>query len=351
MKIEELTIDRPGPREVLVRTAATGVCHSDLNYLDGTYPCVTPAVLGHEAAGVVEEVGAQVTDIRPGDHVITCLSAFCGQCRDCLSGQPALCARSVGTRDPGAPPRLTAAGEPVLPFVGLGTFAEKMLVHEHAVVTISPKMPLERAALIGCAVVTGLGAVFNTAGVRPGDSVAVFGCGGIGLNCVQAARMVAASQVIAVDRVPAKLDLAVRFGATHVVDASAFDDPAEEVVRLSGGGVDHAFEAVGLKLTAEQAFASLRPGATATVVGMIAPTESVEIPGWELLNEKRLQGSRMGSNRFRIDMPHYVDLYLESRLELDALVAETIGLEDIDSAFERLRTGETVRSVIVFGNA
>jgi S-(hydroxymethyl)glutathione dehydrogenase/alcohol dehydrogenase len=347
MDIEELTIDEPGPGEVLIRTAATGVCHSDMNYLEGVYPMGTPVVLGHEAAGVVEAVGDGVAGLHPGDHVITCVSAFCGQCRECISGNPARCTAKPRNREPDAPPRFKNADEPIATLGGLGTFAEKMLVNQSGLARIDPQMPLDRAALIGCAVLTGLGAVFNTAAVRPGQTVAVFGCGGIGLNCIQAARMAGASHVFAVDRVPAKLDLALRFGATHAIDASA-GDPVEHIIALSDNGVDHAFEAIGLKLTAEQAFAAARPGGTATIIGMIPPDETVEIPAQGLLSEKRLQGSLMGSNRFRIDMPRYVELYLEQRLELDALIAERISLSELDHAFDRLRTGEAARSVIVF---
>jgi S-(hydroxymethyl)glutathione dehydrogenase/alcohol dehydrogenase len=347
MEVVEVEIDDPGPREVLLRTAATGVCHSDLHFYNGTYPQAPPAILGHEAAAVVEAVGSQVTDVAPGDHVITCVSVFCGRCHHCLTGHPARCTTTERNRREDEPPRVHDNGTTITQFGGLGTFAEKMLVHEHAVVAIRPEMPLDKAALIGCAVVTGLGAVFNTAAIEPGSTVAVFGCGGIGLNCVQGARMAGASRVIAVDRVAAKLELAQRLGATDTVDASA-GDPVDGVVALTGEGVDYAFEAVGLKRTAEQAFGSVRPGGTATVIGMIPPTESVEVPAWGLLMEKRLQGSLMGSNRFRIDMPRYVDFYLSDRLELDALVAERIGLEDIPDAFAKLEGGESVRSVVVF---
>jgi S-(hydroxymethyl)glutathione dehydrogenase/alcohol dehydrogenase len=347
VEVVDVEIDEPGPREVLLRTAATGVCHSDLHFYSGTYPQQPPAILGHEAAGVVEAVGSQVRDVAPGDHVITCVSVFCGRCYHCLTGHPARCATTERVREADEPPRVHQDGEAVTQFAGLGTFAEKMLVHEHAVVAIRPDMPLDRAALIGCAVVTGLGAVFNTAAVEPGSTVAVFGCGGIGLNCVQGARLAGASRIIAVDRVASKLELARRLGATDAVDASD-GDPAAKVVELTGEGADFAFEAVGLKRTAEQAFASLRPGGTATVIGMIPPEESVEVPAFGLLMEKRLQGSLMGSNRFRIDMPRYVDFYLSERLELDALVAERIGLEQLPEAFERLEGGESVRSVVVF---
>jgi S-(hydroxymethyl)glutathione dehydrogenase/alcohol dehydrogenase len=280
--------------------------------------------------------------------VITCTSAFCGECEDCLRGHPSLC-QSPGTRGrpPGAPARLRLDGDPVTQFAGLGSFAAELLVSERAVVKVDQDMPLDRAALIGCGVITGLGAVFSTARVPPGATVAVFGCGGIGLNVVQGARIAGASRIIAVDRVEAKLDLARQLGATDTVDA-AHSDPVAEVTGMTGGGVHYSFEAIGLKVAAEQAFGVLRRGGTATVIGMIPPGQMVEIPGSLLLQEKKLQGSIMGSNRFRTDVPFYIDLYRQGRLKLDELLAEHIGLADINEGYARLKSGETARSVIVF---
>jgi S-(hydroxymethyl)glutathione dehydrogenase/alcohol dehydrogenase len=232
-------------------------------------------------------------------------------------------------------------------FAHLGSFAELLLVHEHAVVKVTPEIPLDRAVLIGCGVVTGLGAVFNTARVQPGATVAVIGCGGIGLNCVQGARLAGASRIIAVDRLSSKLDLAAEFGATHTVNASE-GDPVAKVIELSGGGVEYAFEAIGLAATAQQAWQMLIRGGTATVIGMIPVGDMVQIPGHEFLLEKRIQGSTMGSNRFRVDMPRYVDLYLQGRLKLDELVSARIGLDDVNDGFKKLQGGEIARSVITF---
>jgi S-(hydroxymethyl)glutathione dehydrogenase/alcohol dehydrogenase len=271
-------------------------------------------VPGHEAAGVVEAVGPDVTEFRPGDHVIGCLSIFCGRCEYCLSGRPVLCTRQGLERGPGEPPRLSRNGEPLHQFLRLSAFAERMLVHENALVKIRHEMPLDRAALIGCAVTTGLGAVFNTARVPPGATVAVIGCGGVGLNCVQGAAIAGASRVVAIDTLPWKLELARAFGATDGIDATA-GDPVGQVRELTGGGVEYSFEAIGLKATAEQAFAMLRSGGTATIIGMIPEGERIELPGSDFLDEKKIQGSNMGSNRFRIDMPRYVDLYLGGRFE------------------------------------
>jgi S-(hydroxymethyl)glutathione dehydrogenase/alcohol dehydrogenase len=222
-----------------------------------------------------------------------------------------------------------------------------LLVHEHAVVPVSRDIPLDRAALIGCGVITGLGSVFGTARVTPGAVVAVIGCGGIGLNCIQGAKLAGASRIVAVDKLASKLELARAFGATDTIDATA-GDPVAQVKDLTGGGVEYAFEAIGSATTAEQAFAMLRWGGTATVIGMIPPNDRVSLPGPDFLIEKRIQGCRMGSNRFWIDMPRYVDLYLQGRLLLDELVSARISLDDINSGFKRLQGGDVARSVIVF---
>src|SRR5438132_5821543 len=356
LTLEDVEIDKPMAREVLVRTVASGVCHSDLHFVDGYYPFPAPAILGHESAGIVEEVGEDVTYVKPGDHVITCLSVFCGQCEFCLGGRPSLCDQ-VGTgRGRGQPPRLTFGGEPCGQFASLSSFAEQMLVHEHAVAKVRDDMPLDRAALIGCGVTTGVGAVFRTARVEAGSTVAVIGCGGVGLNCVQGAALAGASRIVAVDTNPFKLKLAEQFGATDVVDASG-TDPVEAVRSLfpgrpgfggPSGGVDYSFEAIGLKVTAEQAFGMLKKGGTATIIGMIPPGTNVELPGIDFLNEKKIQGSVMGSNRFRQDMPRYVELYLAGRLKLDELVSARIKLDEVNDGFIALARGEVARSVIVF---
>ena len=345
LEIAELEVDNPGPDEVLVRTAAAGICHSDMHFQEGKYPCALPIVLGHEAAGVVEAVGSDVDYVAPGDHVITCVSMSCGQCRNCMRGKPNLCAHEGLTRSPSAAPRLRQGTEPVHQFMELSCYAEQMLVNERAVVKVTPDIPLDKAALIGCGVVTGVGAVQNTAGVRPGETVAVVGCGGIGLNAVQGARLAGAERIIAVDRIDAKLEMARTFGATDTVNAASGDAVAE-VLELTSGGVDHAFEAVGLKTTTEQCFAMLASGGTATVIGMIPIGTKVEVMGVELLAEKKLQGSAMGSTRFRIDMPTYVNLYLQGRLNLDDLVSRTLSLDQINEGFDALRVGEIARSVI-----
>ncbi|HVN88518.1 MAG TPA: Zn-dependent alcohol dehydrogenase [Candidatus Binataceae bacterium] len=366
LTIEEVEIDSPLDREVLVKTVASGVCHSDLHFVDGLYPHPAPAILGHEAAGIVEQVGSGVSYLKPGDHVIACLSVFCGYCEDCMSGHPALCSnKGAIRRSKSDKPRITKNGAPVRQFAELSTYAEKMLVHENALVKINKDIPLDRAALVGCGVTTGMGAVLNTAHIEPGSTVAVFGCGGVGLAAIQGARIAGARMIIAVDQFESKLALAKRVGATHTVDSSK-DDPVKTIRELtnpdagqgSGGsrdilsppnsGVDYAFEAVGLKVLAEMCFEAIKPGGTATVIGMIPVGQKVSINGAKLLTERRLQGSNMGSNRFRIDMPRYLDYYQQGRLNLDDLISRRGKLEDVNEAFRAMKAGEVARTVLMF---
>ncbi len=347
LSIENISHGKPGPREVLVRTVAAGVCHSDLHFQNGAYPYPLPAVLGHESAGVVEAVGADVRYVKKGDHVITCLSAFCGHCEQCLTGHLSLCQEPELQRDATQEPRLGNKAAPIAQFLNLSSFAEYMLVHEHTIAKIRPDMPLDRAALIGCGVTTGVGAVIHTAKVEPGATVAVIGCGGVGLSAINGAAIAGASRIIAVDMVPAKLDLARKFGATDTVNAKDVD-AIEAVREMTSGGVHYSFEAIGLKKTAEQAFKMLRRGGTATVIGMIPVGTMVELHGPEFLQERRMQGSNMGSNRFRVDMPRFVEFYLQGRLHLDDLISRRIKLEDVNDGLNALYTGEVARSVIMF---
>ncbi len=346
VSIEDVSVSKPGPREVLVRTAAAGVCHSDLHFQTGDYMYPMPCVLGHESAGVVEQVGSQVTYLEKGDHVISCLSVFCGYCEYCMTGRPALCTKEGLRRGPEEAPRLSQNGEPIHQFLDLSSYAEQLLVHENALVKVTKDIPLDRAALIGCGVTTGVGAVFNTAKVEPGSTVAIVGCGGVGLNAVQGAAIAGAGRVIAVDMSDAKLETARRFGATDVVNASA-GDPVAQVRELTGGGVEYSFEAIGLKVTTEQCWEMLRPGGTATIIGMIPIGTKIELHGVDFLAEKRIQGSTMGSNRFRVDMPRYVDMYLNGKLNLDDLVSRRLKLDELQAGFEALKSGEVARSVIV----
>ncbi len=347
LEVEEVEISKPGPREVLIRTSAAGVCHSDLHFVEGLYPAATPVVLGHESAGIVEEVGANVTYVKPGDHVITCLSVFCGHCEMCLTGHLSLCDNPETRRGHEEEPRLAKNSQTVHQFADLSSFAEQMLVHEHAIVKIREDMPLDRAALIGCGVTTGVGSVFHTASVQPGSTVAVIGCGGVGLSCINGAELAGAGRIIAVDTVENKLDMAKTFGATDVVNASDVN-AVGEVRELTGGGVQYSFEAIGLKQTAEQAFSMLRPGGTATIIGMIPIGVKIELTGAAFLQEKKIQGSMMGSNRFRVDMPRFIDFYLAGKLHLDEMVSKRIELSQVNEAFADMKSGSVARSVIIF---
>jgi len=348
LEIEEVEIDQPAAREVLIKCKAVGLCHSDLHFMEGSYPHPAPAILGHEAAGIVEAVGSDVNYVQPGDHVITILSPFCGHCEYCITGRMSLCTNPELKRGPDQAPRLSKGGEPVHQFLNLSSFAEKMLVHEHALVKVRKDMPFEQAALLGCGVTTGVGSVHNTAKIEVGSKVVVIGCGGVGLSCINGAAIAGAGQIIAVDTQGSKLNLAKKFGATDVVNAADEEDAVKKVIELTGGGAHYSFEAIGLKATSEQAFAMLRRGGTATVIGMIPIGQKVEIDGFQLLGEKKLQGSFMGSNRFRVDMPNYVEFYMQGKLHLDDMISQTIKLEDINDAFDELKTGELARSVITF---
>ncbi len=348
LRIENVDVADPIGHEVLIRVAATGVCHTDLHFVEGLYPTEFPTILGHESAGIVEAVGDRVGYVAPGDHVISCLSVFCGHCEACVTGHLVNCERPEDVnRRPGDPPRLSRKGEPVHQFVNLSSFAEFMLVHEHAIVKVRKDMPLDRAALIGCGVTTGVGAVHNTAKIEVGSTVAVIGLGGVGLSVVNGAAISGAGRIIAIDTVGSKLNLAGHFGATDVIDASQVD-AVKRVQEMTGGGVHFSFEAIGLKHTSEQAFEMLRPGGTATVIGMVPVGQKLEIDAESLLYEKKLQGSNMGSNRFRVDMPRYVDFYLAGKLHLDEMISQRIRLEEINEAFHAMKKGEIARSVIMF---
>lgn len=344
--ITDVEIDRPQPNEVLVQTVAAGVCHSDLQFVEGRQHIAVPFVAGHESAGIVEAVGSQVTYVKPGDRVVTYLNSFCGRCKYCLSGRPFACRDSSMQRPAGAPARLRWRGEPIEQFFSVSSFAERLLVHESQVTKVPNEMPLDRAALLGCAAITGLGAVFHTAGARPGDTVVVFGCGGVGLNVVQGAAIAGAERIIAVDPVPAKRELARVLGATDTLGADA--SVVDEILSLTEGGADHAFDAIGLKTVAEQCVKVVARGGAATIVGMMPEEERLELNYLDLVLGKRVLGCSMGSNRARIDIPFYASLYLQGRLKLDELISRRVQLDDIQSAFNDLRTGAVTRSLIVF---
>ena len=346
--IEDVAVRKPGPREVLVKTSYAGLCHSDLHVMEGLYPHPMPMVLGHESSGIVEQVGSQVTYVKPGDPVITCLSVFCGICESCLSGKQVLCEDTDVKHPPGATRRLEwEKTQQLHTFANLSSFAEQMLVHENALVKVRPEMPMDRAALIGCGIITGFGAAANAAGIRWGETVVIIGCGGVGMAALEGAYVSGAGRIIAVDTNPSKLQTAAKLGASDLVDASRVD-PVEAVVEMTAGGAHHAIECIGLKSTMEQAFAMTRPGGTATMVGMMPVGETVELDALQMLRGRKFQGAMMGAGSFRLEMPRLVDLYLQGRLHLDDWISETIALEEINEGYVRLKAGRVLRSLIEF---
>ncbi|MFN2098798.1 Zn-dependent alcohol dehydrogenase [Altererythrobacter sp. MF3-039] len=346
--IGDVELADPAPHEVLIDTKACGLCHSDLHFIDGAYPHPLPAIPGHEAAGVVSAVGSEVRSVQVGDHVVSCLSAFCGQCEFCVTGRMALCLGANTRRDPTGTPRITRGdGSPVNQMLNLSAFSEQMLIHENACVSIDKDMPLDRAAVIGCAVTTGAGTIFNACSVVPGETVAVVGCGGVGLAAINAAKIAGAGKVIAIDPIKEKRDLAEVLGATHTVDAMA-DDAVQQVMEMSGGGVHHAIEAVGRQASADLAVAIMRRGGTATILGMMPLDCKVGLSAMDLLSGKKLQGAIMGMNHFPVDLPRLVDFYMRGLLDLDTIIAERIPLDEVNAGFDKMREGHSARSVIVF---
>ena len=350
LTFEDVRHDEPGPGEVLVKTVASGICHSDLTVIEGGLPVPPPTILGHEPAGIVEAVGPGVADFRPGDHVIGCITSWCGVCRFCTEGRPYLCLTQYVGRPGSAKPRLSDANcEAIHQFANLSSFAEHMLVPERSLVKIRDDMPLDRACLIGCGITTGLGAALNTVRIPAGASVAIVGCGGVGLAALQGARIVGAGKIVAVDAQPWKLELARTLGATHVVDASQ-GNAVGEVHEATGGGADFVFECIGLVPTVQQSVTMTGRGGTTVLVGVVPIHQTVAISPADLtLQEKKITGSYMGSNRFRFDMPRYVDFYLDGRLKLDEMISQRIELAQLNDAFDRMRKGEAARQVVVFG--
>ncbi|WP_101675574.1 Zn-dependent alcohol dehydrogenase [Alloalcanivorax mobilis] len=346
LTIEDVELTAPGPDEVLVKTAAVGLCHSDLHAMQGLYQFPLPAVMGHEVSGVVLSVGEHVHDLAEGDHVVGCLSVHCGHCRQCEAGHQVLCQSPQVKAPPGELRRLAQGDTQVNQIFNLSGFAERLLVHRRALVKIRQDMPLDRAALLGCAVLTGTGAVFRSARVAPGSTVAVIGCGGVGLSTINGAAIAGAARIIAIDTLPAKLEMARTFGATDVIDGSVMD-PVAAVMELVGG-VDYSFECIGLKATAEQSYAMLAPAGLATVIGLFAPDVKIELPGIQFLQEKKIQGSFLGSSLLNIDIGRLVELYLKGDLKLDELISKRIALQDINEGFKDMQQGTVARSVVVF---
>ena len=348
--VEDVELLEPGAHEVLVRWAANGVCHSDLHVITGDYPHPLPVVLGHEAAGVVQKVGAGVESVKAGDHVCSSYIPSCGQCWYCISGQPTMCALRDKPRwfMHDGTSRLRKNGQDLHHFLQVAGYSTHTVLPEQSVIPIRKDAPLDVACLVSCGVLAGAGPVFNRAKVPPGASVAVWGCGGVGLNTIQAARMVGAGKIIAVDVMPQKLAWAEEFGATHVVDASK-EDPVARVHALSGmGGVDYAFEVVGTQKTMEQALAATHRGGTCVVVGVSPAGTRLSIDPTMFLQQRVLTGTSFGGGHQRTDVPMLLDLYMAGKYKLDELITRRLPLKELNHAFDLMLEGEVKRSVIVY---
>jgi S-(hydroxymethyl)glutathione dehydrogenase/alcohol dehydrogenase len=346
MRVEEITLAEPGPGEVLLRTAVTGICGTDVHFADGRIPYPTPTVLGHEAAGTIHAVGPNVPDLAPGQRVIVCDQTFCGRCAHCLSGQMVYCT------DPTAKQRqrhrLRIDDRPARQYLGVAALAELMLVDAHNLIAIPDQLPFEAAALLSCCLTTGLAAVFNIARPTPGGTVAVFGCGGVGLGAIQAARIAGASQIIAVDPQRHRRNLAAELGATDTIDPTSID-PTEAVSAITGGaGADTAIEAVGAPDTAAQAVAVLAPGGHAVLVGMLPADADLILPARLLRHGRTVTGTVMGSVRTRADIPRYADLILRGQLRTEELITSQHPLDGVNDAFADTRRHRGVRALVTF---
>jgi Zn-dependent alcohol dehydrogenase len=350
LQVRTLSLRDPLDDEVVVRLAASGVCHTDLTVRSGGLPLPPPCVLGHEGAGVVEAVGKGVRHLETGDHVVLSWSANCGRCHHCVRGRSHLCEGVMDGFLRGDEYDFADGGTRIARLAGVASFAERTVVRATAAIKIPADVPLDRACLVGCAVMTGVGAAINTVSIDPGESVAVFGCGGVGLNVVQGARLRGASPIIAVDRVAAKLELARIFGATDVVLAGPNVDPVAAVREHAAGlGVDYAFEVIGAPAVVAQAFAATKRGGTTVVVGAPPVTAELRLPAASLaLEEKSVVGSLYGSANLGRDIPRLIELYQRGALLLDELIEARIGLDDVNEALDALARGEGARRVIVY---
>jgi S-(hydroxymethyl)glutathione dehydrogenase/alcohol dehydrogenase len=351
--VEEIEVESPRRGEVMIRLAACGVCHSDYSVTTGTIPFPPPVVLGHEGAGIVIEVGEGVTEIAIGDAVVSSFVSMCGKCRYCQTGRPQLCdqaAKAAYTLPDGTVRTKDLQGRPLNIFSGCGVMAEVATLHTDNVVKIDRDIPLDRAALVSCGVMTGVGAVVNTARVEAGSIAVVFGAGGVGLNAIQGCAIAGAAMIVAVDMADAKLEMARQFGATHTLNAKSEENVVKAIRKLTGGGADYAFECVGYGEIAAQAYGVLRKGGTAVVVGVASQKDTTTLRTASLtFEEKTLTGSYFGSARPREDFPRLLALYRAKRLKLDELITRTYTIDEAPQAFADLASGKNARGVIVFG--
>jgi S-(hydroxymethyl)glutathione dehydrogenase / alcohol dehydrogenase len=347
--IEDVSIDAPKGREVLVDVKACGLCHSDLHMAEANYGLPLPAVLGHELAGIVTQVGPHVRELKVGDHVVGSLVQFCGHCVSCLSGRTYQCEHPEETLRPGTDgQRLTRTSDGQAVFTGWGTaaFAEQALVHENQLVKVPDEVPFPQASILGCGVITGAGAAINTAGMKAGETAVVIGVGGVGLNVIAGAKLAGAERIIAIDAQPAKEELARKFGATDFVNAKA-GDAVEAVKAILPRGVDHAFEVIGLDATSEQAIQMVRPGGSVYLIGLHRPGHTFPLAGLDVIvRQVDLKGVFMGSSNIKRDIPMFADLYLQGRFNLDDLVSKEVNIADINEAYEDLKHGAVARTVI-----
>jgi S-(hydroxymethyl)glutathione dehydrogenase/alcohol dehydrogenase len=333
------------PGKVRIRIKATGVCHSDLSAMNGTIPCAVPAVLGHEGAGEVVEVGDGVTGLAVGDHVVVCWSPQCGHCNECVNGRPHLCMTFM--MDAFMDTHFTMGDTALFGMAGAGTFAEELIVPEAGAIKIDSDVPFDIASLIGCGVMTGAGAVINAAEVKPGSTVLVIGCGGVGISAIQGAKICGAATIVAVDMVEQKLGWAKQFGATHAVTP---DDLPAALLELTGGsGFDYAFEVVGRSDTIRTAYDSTRRGGTTVVVGVGRAEDMVQFSAFELFyNEKNLRGSYYGTANIRRDFPRLINLWRSGQLDLEGMITRRLSIEEINDAFTAMQAGDVIRQVITF---
>jgi len=349
MSVEDVSLDPPEAGEVLVKLGATGVCHSDLSVINGTIPMPPPIVLGHEGAGIVQKVGPGVANVKPGDHVVLSFIPACGQCHFCQHHEPHLCSAGnpLGFMLDGTS-RLHLGKQDLYAMASLGCMAEFAVVPAISVMQIDKSIPLDKAALVGCGVMTGVGAAIGTAKVKPGSTVAVFGCGGVGLSVIQGARLSGARQIIGVDLAENKLDFAMHFGATHTMNAST--DPVEQIRALTGGiGVDYGFEVIGAPAVMTQTYNATRRGGTVCIVGLGRITENFPLNACMFSAEaKTVIGCFYGNANFRVDMPNLLELYQRGRLDLDAMITKTYTIDEAPKAFEDLEAGKNARGVIVY---
>jgi NDMA-dependent alcohol dehydrogenase len=349
LKVEDVTLDEPQANEVLVKLVATGVCHSDLHFMKGEMPMPVPVVPGHEGAGIVEKVGPGVTTVQPGDHVVLMVAFSCGKCRYCVEGRPTLCVENLPIMSmatlPGMAKRLRKGDQEIHHLFGLACFAEYTVVHERSCVKVREDAPFDVICLLGCGTSTGIGAAINTTGMRTGESIAIYGCGGVGLSAVMGAKLAGAGNLIAVDTMDKKLAMAKELGADHVINASQ-EDPIGKVMELTGGGADYAIECIGSVDVMTQAFASIHGGGMMIVVGMAPLGTMLNIAPFEFLLGKTITGTVQGDVRALVDIPRYVDMYMDGKLPIDKLITKSYSLDQVNDAFAALEKGEVLRSVI-----